>query len=99
MTQKTFIHIEDGEAAAFGRGATSPSAQASAAGSQVIPFIPNSRPSAAALLALEDATLPSTFESVGEVAVRLVGSWSLPRISCRSAAWEEDSADLLPSRP
>jgi len=43
-----------------------------------------SRPSAAASLALEDATLPSTFESVGEVAVRLVGRWKLPRVKVQA---------------
>lgn len=73
------IHIEDGEAVSLAGVATSPSAQAPAAGSHIIQF-PNSRPTAAALLALEEATLPSTFESVGEVAVRLVGQWKLPRI-------------------
>lgn len=73
------IHIEDGEArASVARGkATSPSCSAPPQGASVIQF---PVPSAAALLALEDATLPSTFESVGEVAVRLVGQWKLPRI-------------------
>ena len=75
---------KDGEAAAFGRDATSPSAQASAAGSQVIPFISNSRPSAAALLALEDESSPDMFESIGELSVRLVGRWKLPRINVQA---------------
>jgi len=72
------IHIEDGEAIAFGRGSTSPSAQASAAGSSVIQF--QFQAVSAALVGL-DATEPDDcFESLGSVAVRLVGQWKLPRI-------------------
>lgn len=43
---------------------------------------------------LEDASSPvEGFEPIGLLAVRLVASWSRPRINCcRSAAWEEEGA-------
>ncbi|MEK1908195.1 MAG: hypothetical protein AAAB13_20675 [Pseudomonas sp.] len=83
------IHIEDGEAVSLAGVSASPSAQASAAGSSVIKF-PFQANSAAALLALESATSPDTFESLGDVAVRLVGSWSLPKLVCWSQREGED---------
>ena len=53
----------------------------------VIPFISNSRPTAAALLALEEASGPvEGFEPIGLLAVRLVAEWSLPRIQVVMAA-------------
>ncbi len=61
------IHIEDGEAVSLAGVAASPSAQASAAGSSVIQF-PFQAITAAALLALEDAMEPDTFESLGSIA-------------------------------
>lgn len=76
------IHIEDGEASlAFGRGSTpSPSsAQPRRGDAQILEF---QKPTAAASLALEEATSPSTFESVGEVAVRLIGRFDRPSIKC-----------------
>ncbi len=79
---------DEGAAAFHAGGQLAPSSQSAAPAGSVIQFS-NSRPSAAALLALEEATLPSTFESVGEVAVRLVGRWKLPRISCRRGLVEE----------
>lgn len=76
MTQ--VIHIKDGEANAFGRGLTSPSAQAPAARVPVISILraDSRRPEGS-----EDASSPDTFESLGELAVRLVANWSLP--SCK----------------
>lgn len=70
----------------------------SAAGRAVIQF-PFQGPVAAASMALEDASSLDTFESLGELAVRIVGQFDLPRINCWSAAWEEASADQRPSRP
>lgn len=96
MSQK-IIHIEDGEAIAFGRGSTSPSsAQPRRGDAQILEF---QKPTAAALLALEDAMEPDTFESLGSIAVRLLADWKLPRIRCRSVAWEEVHTDRQPSRP
>lgn len=41
-------------------------------------------------LGLEDASDPvEGFESIGSLAVRIVGQFELPRIVCRSMAWEE----------
>ncbi len=77
------IHIEDGEArASVARGkSTSPSsAQPRRGDAQILQF---QKPIvAAASMALEDASSPDTFESLGELAVRLVGQWSLPRLVC-----------------
>jgi hypothetical protein len=69
---------DEGAAAFHAEGELAPSSQSAASAGSVIQF--PGPVSAAALLALEEATLPSTFESVGEVAVRLVGQWKLPRI-------------------
>lgn len=85
------IHIEDGEALAFGRGLASPSAQAPAAGSHVIPFFLQG-PVAAASMALEDASssdwdVPPT---IGELAVRLVADWSLPRLVVMAVKGREE---------
>ena len=72
------IHIEDGEAVSLAGVSASPSAQASAAGSTVIQF--PFQAVSAALVGL-DATEPDDcFESLGSVAVRLVGQWKLPRL-------------------
>lgn len=72
------IHIEDGEAVAFGRGSTSPSAQHPPHGMPVISILraESRRPEGS-----EDASSPDTFESLGELAVRLVASFSRP--SCK----------------
>lgn len=68
----------------------------SAAGRAVIQF-PFQARTAAASMALEDASDPvEGFESIGSLAVRIVGQFKLPRISCRSAM-EDDTADLLTS--
>lgn len=83
------IHIEDGEAVAFGRGLTSPSAQAPAAGSHIIQFQFQKPIVAAASMALEDATSPDTFESLGDVAVRIVAAWKLPKLVCWRQGEEE----------
>lgn len=41
-------------------------------------------------LGLEDAMEPDEgFEPLGSIAVRLLAEWKLPRIVCRSMAWEE----------
>ncbi|MBX5131632.1 hypothetical protein HJB80_02855 [Rhizobium lentis] len=45
------------------------------------------------LVGLEDAMEPDEgFEPLGSIAVRLIAEWKLPRIVCRSAAWEEEGA-------
>lgn len=82
------IQIEDGTASAIvAIGPAAPSsAQPAARDAQILEF---QKPTAAALLALEEATLPSTFESVGEAAVRLVADWSLPSIKCWRGSREE----------
>lgn len=48
---------------------------------------------AAASMALEEASSPDweVPPTIGELAVRLVAEWKLPRIVCRSAAREEDA--------
>ncbi len=84
------IHIEDGEACASvarGKKPSPSSAQPRRGDAQILEF---QKPTAAALLALEDATLPSTFESVGEVAVRLVGQWSLPKLKVMTVRGREE---------
>jgi hypothetical protein len=90
---------DEGAAAFHAEGELAPSSQSAASAGTVIQFPNSSAITAAALLALEDAMEPDTFESLGSIAVRIVADWKLPRISCRSAAWEEAIADLLPSRP
>lgn len=47
---------------------------------------------AAASMALEDASSLDTFESLGELAVRLVADWSLPRLVCWRQGEEEPAA-------
>jgi hypothetical protein len=69
----------------------------SAAGEPLIIQFPFQAITAAALSALEEATLPSTFESVGEVAVRLVGSWSFPRLVVWRGSREEGQPPRLPA--
>lgn len=83
------IHIEDGRASAFvAIGLAVPSsAQPRRGDAQILQFQARS---AAASLALEDATSPSTFESVGEVAVRLVADWSLPRLVVMAVTGREE---------
>jgi hypothetical protein len=73
------IHIEDGEEVSLAGVAASPSAQASAAGSSVIqfPFQAHCRRPRG----LEDASDPvEGFESIGSLAVRIVGQFELPRL-------------------
>lgn len=82
------IHIEDGEAVSLAGVAASPSAQASAAGSSVIqfPFQAHCRRPRG----LEDESSPDMFESIGELSVRLVGQWSLPRLVVMTAQGGEE---------
>lgn len=84
MTQ--VIHIEDGETVSLAGVAASPSAQPRRGDAQILEFQANRR-----RLCLEEASSLDTFESLGELALRLVAAWKLPRISCRSMAWEEDA--------
>lgn len=55
----------------------------SAAGRAVIQF-PFQARTAAASMALEDAieTEEDSFQSLGSIAIKLVGAWSLPRLVC-----------------
>lgn len=76
------IHIEDGEAVSLAGVSASPSAQASAAGSSVIQF--PFQAVSAALVGLEDESSPDMFESIGELSVRLLATWELPRLVCWS---------------
>jgi hypothetical protein len=47
-------------------------------------------------MALEDAieTEEDSFQSLGSIAIRLVGQWSLPRISCWRAVEEDTPASV-----
>jgi hypothetical protein len=72
--------IQNGDGEAQGScGANLPAVSRSAAGEPVIIQFPF-QASAAALLALEEASSLDTFESLGELAVKLVATWKLPRI-------------------
>lgn len=73
---------DEGAAAFHAEGELAPSSRSAALAGLVIPFISNSRPSAAALLALEEAIEfeEDSFQSLGSIAVRLVGQWSLPKV-------------------
>jgi hypothetical protein len=79
------------------------SSSARRAGQTVIQF-PFQGPVAAASMALEDAieTEEDSFQSLGSIAIRLVGQWSLPKLTCwrqgeepaashhHGFEWEED---------
>lgn len=71
---------DEGAAAFHAEGELAPSSQSAASAGSVIQF--PGPVSAAALLALEEAieTEEDSFQSLGSIAVRLVGQWSLPRI-------------------
>lgn len=96
MTQRTFIHNEDRKAeASVAGGMPSGLRSGPAARETVIVQFPFQSPVAAASMALEDASssdwdVPPT---IGELAIKLVGQWELPRISCwRQAKGEEPAA-------
>lgn len=99
MSQRHSNIGDEGAAAFHAEGELAPSSRrpaGEARGTVVIQF-PFQGPVAAASMALEDASDPvDGFESIGSLAVRIVGQFKLPRISCRSAM-EEDTADLLTS--
>lgn len=84
------IHIEDGTASAIvAIGSAVPSsAQPRRGDAQILKF---QSPVDAASMALEDAieTEEDSFQSLGSIAIRLVGQWSLPRISCWRGSCEE----------
>ncbi len=90
--------VEQEEGPIFLPGSTDPSSLSAALAGTVIPF-PFQARSAAASLALEDAieTEEDSFQSLGSIAIRLVGAWSLPRISCWRAPEENEPASSLKS--
>lgn len=83
MSTRSDIHIEDGEArASVARGkSTSPSsAQPRRGDAQILQFQASHR--RRPLEGLEDASDPvEGFESIGSLAVRIVGQFKLPRIN------------------
>lgn len=86
MTQ--VIHIEDGETVPLAGVTASPSAQPRRGDAQILEFQANRR-----RLCLEEAIEleEDSFQSLGSIAVRLVASWSRPRLVCWRQ-WEEETA-------
>jgi len=70
--------VEQEEGPTFLPGSTDPSSLSAALAGTVIQF--PFQAVSAALLALEDAMEPDTFESLGSIAVRIVADWKLPKV-------------------
>lgn len=95
MTQRTFIHNEDRKAeASVAGGMPSGLRSGPAARETVIVQFPFQSPVAAASMALEDAieTEEDSFQSLGSIAIKLVGAWSLPKLVCWRQGEEEPAA-------